>query len=362
MAFVDLAAQQARLKPRLDAAMQRVLAHGCYVQGPEVAELEQRLAARAGVAHCIACGSGTAALQLAQMGLGIGPGDEVIVPGFGFVASPESVALCGARPVYAEIEPGSLLLDPQGLEALITPRTRAIMPVSLFGQCADMQAINDLAERHALIVIEDAAQSFGARRHGRASCALSRVACTSFFPSKPLGCYGDGGALFTDDDDLAEQLRRLINHGDAGRYQHLQLGMNSRLDTLQAAILLVKLAVFDDEVAQRQGVAERYDALLDGLALDLPQRLPGNTSVHAQYTLQLEGRDEVAARLLEAGIPTAIHYPRPLYRQPAVADPSCRLPICEAACARVLSLPMHPYLESAQQRRVAEALQQALSP
>ncbi|TVP50050.1 MAG: DegT/DnrJ/EryC1/StrS family aminotransferase [Halomonas sp.] len=361
MAFVDLAAQQARLQPRLDAAIQRVLAHGRYVQGPEVAELEQRLAERVGVAHCIACGSGTSALQLAQMGLGIGPSAEVIVPGFGFVASAESVALCGAEPIYAEIEPSSLLLDPQALEALITPRTRAIMPVSLFGQCADMHAINDIAQRHGLTVIEDAAQSFGARHHDRPSCSLSRVACTSFFPSKPLGCYGDGGALFTDDDELAEQLRRLINHGDAGRYQHLQLGMNSRLDTLQAAILLVKLDAFDDEVARRQTVAERYDALLAELPLDLPQRLPGNISVHAQYTLQLEGRDNVAAQLREAGIPTAIHYPRPLYRQPAVANPDCHLPNCEAACTRVLSLPMHPYLERTQQVQVAEALQQALA-
>ncbi|WP_309719953.1 DegT/DnrJ/EryC1/StrS family aminotransferase [Franzmannia qiaohouensis] len=360
MAFVDLAAQQARLKPRLDAAIQGVLAHGRYVQGPEVAELEERLAARVGVAHCIACGSGTAALQLAQMGLGIGPGDEVIVPGFGFVASAESVALCGAKPVYAEIDPDTLLLEPLALEALITPRTRAIMPVSLFGQCADMQAITKLAEHHGLAVIEDAAQSFGARRHGRASCSLSRVACTSFFPSKPLGCYGDGGALFTDDEALATCLRRLINHGDAGRYRHLQLGMNSRLDTLQAAILLVKLDDFDAEVAQRQAVADRYDRLLAALPLDRPRLLPGNVSVHAQYTLQLEGRDAVAARLNDAGIPTAIHYPRPLYRQPAVADPACRLSVCEAACERVLSLPMHPYLEQGQQERVVEALGDAL--
>ena len=360
MPFVDLAAQQMRLKPRLDAAIQRVLAHGRYVQGAEVAELEDKLAARVGVSHCIACGSGTAALQLAQMALDIGPGDEVIVPGFGFVASAESVALCGARPVYGDIDPASLLLDPQGLEAQISPRTRAIMPVSLFGQCADMQAIAALAERHGLAVIEDAAQSLGARSHACASCALSRVACTSFFPSKPLGCYGDGGALFTDDDALAARLRRLINHGAAGRYRHLQLGMNSRLDTLQAAILLVKLEVFDDEVAQRQEVAGRYDRLLASLPLDRPRLLPGNFSVHAQYTLQLEGRDLVAARLLEAGIPTAIHYPQPLYRQPAVADPACRLSACEAACGRVLSLPMHAYLTQGQQERVAEALGDAL--
>ncbi|MFY0992675.1 DegT/DnrJ/EryC1/StrS family aminotransferase [Halomonas sp. C05BenzN] len=360
MEFIDLTLQQARLKPRLDAAIQAVLAHGRYVLGPEVDELEQRLAARAGVAHCIGCANGTDALQIAQMALGIGPGDEVIVPGFSFIASAESVVLAGARPAYVDIDPHTCLLDPGQLEAAVTPDTRAIMAVSIFGQCADMEAIDAVAARHGLAVIEDAAQSFGATRHGRPSCGLSRVAATSFFPSKPLGAYGDGGALFTDDAELAERLRSIARHGEVRRYQHAHPGMNSRLDTLQAAILLAKLELFDEEIVRRQAVAERYDRLLQGLDVTPPLVAPGNTSVHAQYSLQLPERDRVQAHMAEAGIPTAIHYPRPLHRQPAIADPACSLPACESVCERILSLPMHPYLEMAQQERVVEALRRAL--
>ncbi|MDN3522230.1 DegT/DnrJ/EryC1/StrS family aminotransferase [Halomonas ramblicola] len=359
MPFIDLAAQQARLGPRLQAAIEAVLAHGRYVLGPEVEALEGRLAGRLGVAHCIGCASGTDALQLALRALEVGPGDEVVVPGFSFIATASSVALVGARPVYADVDPRTGLLDPGATEAAITPRTRAIMPVSLFGQCADMEALEALAERHGLAVIEDAAQSFGATRHGRPSCGLSRVAATSFFPGKPLGAYGDGGALFTDDDELAATLRSIARHGEAGRYRHPRLGTNSRLDTLQAAVLLVKLETFDEELGWRQAVAERYDRLLADLPVEPLALAPGNTSVHAQYSLCLAARERVRERLAAAGIPTAIHYPTPLYRQPAVADPGCRLPACEALCQRILSLPMHPYLESAQQERVAEALRQA---
>ncbi|WP_163559099.1 DegT/DnrJ/EryC1/StrS family aminotransferase [Halomonas sp. NO4] len=360
MEFIDLAAQQARLKPRLEAAIQAVLAHGRYVLGPEVEALERRLAERVGVNHCISCGNGTAALQIGLMGLGVGPGDEVIVPGFSFIATAESVVLAGARPVYVDIDPRTCLLDPDGLEAAITPRTRAILPVSLFGQCADMEAVEAVAVRHSLAVLEDAAQSFGATRHGRPSGALSRLAATSFFPSKPLGAYGDGGALFTDDDELAEALRCIARHGEAAPYHHVRLGMNSRLDTLQAAVLLVKLECFDDELARRRTVAERYDRLLAPLDVALPMLAPGNASVHAQYSLQLAGRDAARARLAAAGIPTAVHYPCPLYRQLALMDPDCSLPACEAVCQRILSLPMHPYLEEAQQRRVVEVLAAAL--
>ncbi|UYG08923.1 DegT/DnrJ/EryC1/StrS family aminotransferase [Halomonas sp. M4R1S46] len=359
MPFVDLGAQQARLGLRLEAAIRAVLAHGRYVLGPEVEVLERRLARRVGVAHCITCASGTDALQIALRGLGVGAGDEVIVPGFSFVATAESVALVGARPVYVDIDPHTYLLDPAYLEAAITPRTRAIMPVSLFGQCADMAALAVVARRHGLAVLEDAAQSFGASRYGRSSCGLSRVAATSFFPSKPLGAYGDGGALFTDDADLAETLRSIARHGEAGRYHHVRLGMNSRLDTLQAAILLVKLDAFDEELRRRRRVAARYDRLLAELPVGRPVVAPGNVSVHAQYGIQVAERDRVQARMDEAGIPTAIHYPIPLYRQPALADPRSRLPACEAVCQRILSLPMHPYLEAAQQERVVEALRQA---
>lgn len=361
MHFIDLAAQQARIKPQLDAAMQRVLVHGRYVLGPEVEALEQRLADYVGVAHCIGCANGTDALQIALMALEIGPGDEVIVPGFTFVASAESVALLGARPVYVDIDPHTYLLAPAHLEAAITPRTRAIMPVSMFGQCADMTAIGEVAIRHGLAVVEDAAQSLGATQHGRRSGSLSRVASTSFFPSKPLGAYGDGGALFTDDPELAEALRQVARHGEAQRYHHVRLGMNSRLDTLQAAVLLVKLSIFDDEVTLRQAVAERYDRLLRQAGITTaPVLAPGNTSVYAQYSIRVPGRDRVHARLAEAGIPTAVHYPLPLNRQPAVADPDSRLPVTDAVCKTILSLPMHPYLEAAQQQRVVEALVAAL--
>ena len=345
MNFIDLAAQQARIRPQLDAAIRTVLEHGRYVMGPEVAELERRLADYVGVAHCIGCANGTDALQIALMALDIGPGDEVIVPGFTFIASAESVVLTGARPVYVDIDPRTYLLDPALLEAAITPRTRAIMPVSMFGQCADMEGIEALAQRHGLSVVEDAAQSFGATRHGRRSCGLSRIACTSFFPSKPLGAYGDGGALFTDDDALAEAVRLVARHGEARRYHHTRIGMNSRLDTLQAAILLSKLAIFDEEVALRQQAAERYDRLLgESDVVTAPTVAAGNTSVHAQYSIRLPRRDEMQAKLADAGIPTAVHYPLPLNHQPAVADPDCVLPVTEAVCQEILSLPMHPYL------------------
>ncbi|QTF94157.1 DegT/DnrJ/EryC1/StrS family aminotransferase [Halomonas sp. BM-2019] len=362
MHFIDLAAQQARIKPQLDAAIARVLAHGRYVLGPEVEALEQRLADYVGVAHCIGCANGTDALQIALMALEIGPGDEVIVPGFTFVASAESVVLAGARPVYVDIDPHTYLLDPALLEAAITPRTRAIMPVSMFGQCADMATIGEVASRHGLVVVEDAAQSFGATQHGRRSGSLSRIATTSFFPSKPLGAYGDGGALFTDDPALAEAARLVARHGEAQRYHHVRLGMNSRLDTLQAAVLLAKLDIFDEEVAQRQAAAERYDRLLReaGIAT-APVLAPGNTSVYAQYSIRVANREAVQRRLADAGVPTAVHYPQPLNRQPAVADPACRLAVTEAVCETILSLPMHPYLEDAQQQRVVEALVKALT-
>lgn len=362
MHFIDLDAQQARIKPQLETAIQGVLAHGRYVLGPEVEALERRLADYVGVAHCIGCANGTDALQIALMALEIGPGHDVIVPGFTFIASAESVVLAGARPVYVDIDPHTYLLDPAHLEAAITPRTRAIMPVSMFGQCADMVAIGEVANRHGLAVIEDAAQSFGATQWGRRSGSLSRVATTSFFPSKPLGAYGDGGALFTDDPELAETLRLVARHGEAQRYHHVRLGMNSRLDTLQAAILLAKLSIFDEEVALRQMAAERYDRLLRDAGITTAPRLAsGNTSVYAQYSLRVANREGVRQRLAEAGIPTAVHYPQPLYRQPAVADPERRLPVTDAVCETIVSLPMHPYLQATQQEAVVEALHAALS-
>ncbi|WP_338073454.1 DegT/DnrJ/EryC1/StrS family aminotransferase [Billgrantia kenyensis] len=361
MQFIDLKAQQVRIRERINAGIRNVLEHGKYILGPEVDELEARLADYAGVRHCITCANGTDALQIAQMALGIAPGDEVITPGFTYIATAETVALLGARPVYVDIDPGTYLLDPEKLEAAITPRTRAIIPVSLYGQCADMDAINAIAARHGIPVIEDAAQSFGATYRGRRSCSLSSIATTSFFPSKPLGCYGDGGALFTDDDELARVLRQIARHGQGRRYYHIRLGINSRLDTLQAAILLPKLDILDEELRLREEVAERYGRLLRRHGFDVPQVEPHNTSAYAQYTVEVDDREVVVARLAEAGIPTAVHYPIPLNKQPAVADPGVDLPIGNAASRRVVSLPMHPYLAAEDQQRIVAALVEAVA-
>ncbi|MFY0990296.1 DegT/DnrJ/EryC1/StrS family aminotransferase [Halomonas sp. C05BenzN] len=360
MEFIDLKAQQLRIRERINAGIRNVLEHGKYILGPEVGELERRLADYVGVRHCISCANGTDALQIAQMALGIGPGDEVITPGFTYIATAETVALLGARPVYVDIEPRTYLLDPARLEAAITPRTRAIIPVSLYGQCADMDAINDIAGRHGIPVIEDAAQSFGATYRGRRSGSLSTIAATSFFPSKPLGCYGDGGALFTDDDELARVLRQIARHGQDRRYHHVRVGINSRLDTLQAAILLPKLDILDEELLLREKVAQGYARLLGAAGLETPRIDPRNTSAYAQYTVEVEDREVVLARLAEAGIPTAVHYPIPLNQQPAVADPCAELPVGNAASRRVISLPMHPYLGADDQHRIVTALQEAL--
>jgi UDP-2-acetamido-2-deoxy-ribo-hexuluronate aminotransferase len=355
--FVDLRAQQARIKPQIEAGIQRVLAHGQYILGPEVAELERQLAAFTGAAHCITCANGTDALQIAQMALGIGPGDEVIMPGFTYIATAETAVLLGAKPVYVDIDPRTYNLDPNLLEAAITPRTRAIVPVSLYGQCADFDAINAIAERHGIPVIEDAAQSFGASYKGRRSCNLSTVACTSFFPSKPLGCYGDGGAIFTNDDELATVMRQIARHGQDRRYHHVRVGVNSRLDTLQAAVLLPKLQIFEEEIQRRQQVAADYARLLARVGIDTPPYIePHNVSVYAQYTIRVEDREALQARLKEAGVPSVVHYPLPLNRQPAVADPAAKLPVGDAAAEEVLSLPMHPYLATAQVGRIVHNL------
>lgn len=345
MNFIDLKSQYQRLKADIDAGIQRVLDHGQFILGPEVTELEEKLATYTGARHCITVANGTDALQIAQMALGIGPGDEVITPGFNYIATAETAALLGARPVYVDIDPRTYNLDPELLEAAITPATRAIIPVSLYGQCANFDAINAIAARHGIPVIEDAAQSFGAIYKGRKSCNLTRIACTSFFPSKPLGCYGDGGALFTNDDELAKVMRQIARHGQDRRYHHVRVGVNSRLDTLQAAILLVKLVLFDDEMALRQQVAAHYTHLLNEAGISTtPYIAPYNQSAWAQYTIQVPAREQVQERLKAAGIPTAVHYPIPLNKQPAVADATVTLPVGNAVAQRVMSLPMHPYL------------------
>jgi UDP-2-acetamido-2-deoxy-ribo-hexuluronate aminotransferase len=362
MDFVDLKTQQARIKDKIDAGIARVLAHGQYILGPEVAELEARLAAYTGASYCITCANGTDAIQIALMALGAGPGDEVITPGFTYIATAEAAAVLGAKPVYVDIDPRTYNLDPALLEAAITPRTKAIIPVSLFGQCADCDAINAIAERHGLPVIEDAAQSFGASYKGRKSGNLTTIATTSFFPSKPLGCYGDGGAIFTNDEELATIMRQIARHGQDRRYHHVRVGLNSRLDTLQAAILLAKLDILDDEIARRQTVAQAYTRLFNDAGLaTTPFVESHNVSAWAQYTLQVDNRADVQQALKAAGIPTAVHYPIPLNRQPAVADTAATLPVGDAVAERVISLPMHPYLATQEIEGVVNRLMSNVS-
>jgi UDP-2-acetamido-2-deoxy-ribo-hexuluronate aminotransferase len=374
IAFVDLNAQQDSIRPSLESGIHRVLHHGQYILGPEVGELERRLATFTGAQHCISVSSGTDALLISLMALGIGPGDEVITTPFTFVATAEVIVLLGATPVFVDIEPDTCNIDAALIEAKITARTKAIMPVSLYGQPADMDAINAIAARHGnLPVIEDAAQSFGAMYKGKRSCNLSTFGCTSFFPSKPLGCYGDGGAIFTSDDALAQACREIRVHGQSKRYVHTRIGVGGRMDTLQAAVVLAKLQRFDHEVAQRQAVARRYQDLLtarqDTLATSatgaadapimlLPWPTDDRTSVFAQYTLLVQDRPAVQERLHAAGIPTAVHYPIPLNRQPAYAHLCC--PDCTPIAARisqqVMSLPMHADLGASDQARIVNAL------
>lgn len=361
MPFIDLAAQQARIRPQVERRIESVLRHGKYILGPEVAELEEKLAAYTGAKHCITCANGTDALQIAQMALNIGPGDEVITPGFSYIATAETVALLGAKLVYVDIDPRTYNLDPQLLEAAITPRTKAIIPVSLYGQCAEFDAINAIAAKHGIAVIEDAAQSFGATYKGKRSCNLSTIACTSFFPSKPLGCYGDGGAIFTNDDELAKSLRQIARHGQDRRYHHVRVGVNSRLDTLQAAILLPKLKIFDEEIAARQEVAQTYSQLLAEAGIKTtPYVESHNISAWAQYTIRVDDREVVQEKLKEAGIPTAVHYPITLNKQPAVADDAVQLPVGDSIAEKVMSLPMYPCLNETSIHQVVKAVAKTL--
>ena len=355
--FIDLKAQQARIKGELDQAIQRVLSHGQYILGPEVGELEEKLANFVGAKYCITCANGTDALQIVQMALGIGPGDEVITPGFTYIATAETVALLGATPIYVDIDPNTYNLDAGLLEAAITPRTKAIIPVSLFGQCADFDAINSIAARYGLPVIEDAAQSFGATYKGQYSCNLTTVSCTSFFPSKPLGCYGDGGAIFTNDEFLATIIRQISRHGQERRYHHVRVGVNSRLDTLQAAILLPKLAILSDEIILRQQVANRLSELLSQAGIEtIPFVESYNSSVYAQYTLRVKNRSWLQAKLKENAIPSVVHYPIPLNKQPAVGNNSAYLPVGDRVANEVLSLPMHPYMSDDDIRHIVSTL------
>ena len=353
MEFTGLKQQYQLLRTDIDAGIQRVLDHGQYIMGPEVAQLEAQLAAFSGAAHCITVSSGTEALLISLMALGVQAGDEVITTPFSFIATAEAIVLAGARPVFVDVDRASGNLDPARLARRIGPRTRAIMPVSLYGQPADMDAINSIARRYGLSVIEDAAQSLGATYHGQRSGNLSPIGCTSFFPSKPLGCYGDGGAIFTSDAELARAMRELRIHGQAERYRHTRVGVGGRMDTLQCAVVLAKLPAFEQEIRQRQRVAATYDAWFAGRVETLSPSAD-RSSAWAQYTIVPERREAVQTALAAAGIPSVVHYPLPIHRQPAYLrydDVSC--PVADLLAQRVLSLPMSPYMTDADIGRVA---------
>ena len=366
--FVDLQAQRRRLGGRIEAAIAAVLSHGQFIMGPEVERLERALAEYVGVIHAITCASGTDALLLVLKARGIGPGDAVFVPGFTFAASAEAVVLLGATPVFVDVERASCNLDPASLQGALAAveragelRPRAVIAVDLFGRPADYQALRPVARAHRLFVLQDAAQSFGARWCGAPTGAQGDAAATSFYPAKPLGAYGDGGAVLTDDDPLAEEVRLLRMHGErrqAARYEHVRVGLNSRLDTLQAAILLAKLGSLDEEIDRRAALARRYDEALGDLVLR-PGAQPSARSAWAQYTIRVGERDWLAAELRRRGIPTAVYYPRPLHRQPAYRHfPTAPqgLPVAEALARTVLSLPIHPDLADSDQARIIAAI------
>jgi UDP-2-acetamido-2-deoxy-ribo-hexuluronate aminotransferase len=362
--FINLKTQQDAIRTLLEKNIHRVLHHGQYIMGPEIKQLEERLATYVGAKHCITASSGTDTLLIAMMALGIGAGDEVITTPFTFVATGEMIALLGAKPVFVDIDPKTYNIDPGKIAAAITPRTKAIMPVSLYGQCADMDAINTIADKHGLPVIEDAAQSFGATYKGRKSCALSTIGSTSFFPSKPLGGYGDGGALFTDDDTLAKAMREIRVHGQDRRYHHSRIGINGRFDTLQAAVILAKMDRFDWEVHQRQEIGARYTAMIASQCPDVtvPYIESHNSCVYAQYTILVEGRDVIVKQLNDHGIPTAVHYPVPLNQQPAYQFicGGTTTPVSDQIARKVMSLPMGPDLAIADQQYIVDALRQAV--
>jgi UDP-2-acetamido-2-deoxy-ribo-hexuluronate aminotransferase len=360
MQFIDLKAQYQLVKEGVNQRMARVFEHGQFVMGPEVIELEEALAQYVGVKHCVSVCSGTDALLIAMMALDIAQGDEVITTPFSFFATAEMILMLGAKPVFVDINPKTYNLDPKLIEAAITPKTKLILPVSLYGQCADFDAINAIAKKYGLAVIEDGAQSFGAIYKGRRSGSLSTIACTSFFPSKPLGCYGEGGACFTDDDALADKMRQIRNHGQDRRYHHVRLGFNGRLATLQAAILLAKLSVFPQELELRAKVAQKYNALLADYT-QIPWIEEHNQSAYAQYTIQVDHRDLIGEKLKQKGIPTAIHYPVPLHKQPIFNGLNVQMGSLihsERAAERVLSLPFHPYMQESDILKVVNGLTQ----
>jgi UDP-2-acetamido-2-deoxy-ribo-hexuluronate aminotransferase len=356
--FVDLKEQYRRYQVEVDERIRRVLAHGHFIMGPEIGELERALASYVGVKHCVTVSSGTTSLEIALRALGIGPGDEVITVPFTWISSAEVIGLVGAKPVFVDVEPVTYNIDVDLIESAITPRTKAFLPVNLFGQMADYARISAIATRHGLPVIEDAAQSFGASQPGGRSCGVTTIGSTSFFPAKPLGCYGDGGALFTDNDDLAGRMKAIRTHGGLKRHHHPFLGTNGRFDTLQAGVLLAKLPHFDWELRERNRIAARYSTLLSSRC-SVPMTAHGNTHVYAQYTVRIHDRDKVSEELKRLKIPSAVYYPKCLHEQPIFATLGYQkgdFPESEKAAREVLSLPMHPFLSEADQDRIVDAL------
>ncbi len=358
--FIDLQEQYRQYEEEVDSAIKKVCREAKFIMGPQIRELEQKLEEFTGSPNAITCSSGTDALLLALMACDVGPGDEVITTPFTFIATAEVISFLGAKPVFVDIEEKTYNIDPLRIKENITPRTKAIIPVSLYGQPADMDEINELAQEHGIIVIEDACQSFGSEYKGKKSCDLSKLACTSFFPSKPLGCYGDGGAVFTDDEKMAEKIRSLRVHGQTQRYYHKYVGVNGRLDTIQAAILNVKMDHFEEELESRNVIAKRYSEKLKNVKdLVVPFVKEDRTSVYAQYSVRVKNRDDIAAKLKEAGIPTAIHYPRPLHLQEAYSDLGYKkgdFPVSEIVSEQILSLPMSPFLSDEDQEYIIETI------
>ena len=361
--FIDLKQQYQLHKTEIDARIHRVIDHGHFIMGPEIVELETALAKYVGAKHAITVASGTHSLEIALRALGVGPGDEVITVPFTWISTAEVIGLVGAKPVFVDIDPATYNINVELIAAAITPHTKAIMPVSLFGQMPDCERINAIAAKHNLPVIEDAAQSFGATQQARRSCGVTTSGSTSFFPAKPFGCYGDGGALFTSDDALAEKMKAIRTHGGLKRHHHPYLGMNGRFDTIQAAVLLAKFPHFDWEVEQRGRIGARYTELLRGSCV-VPEVVPGNTHVYAQYTIRVPQRDKVGEKLKAEGIPSAVYYPKCLHEQPVFANSGSRygdFPHAEKAALEVISLPMHPYLDEADQDRIVEVVKRALT-
>lgn len=362
MQFIDLKIQSQRIEERLIASFKKVLNHGSYVMGPEVFELEDKLKKFIGVDYAITTSSGTDALLMALMALGIGQGDEVITTAFSFFSTVEVIVLLGATPVFVDIDKDTYNIDANLIEAHINKNTKAILPVSLYGQCADFDVINQIAAKYQIPVIEDGAQSFGATYKDRKSLGLTTIGCTSFFPSKPLGCYGDGGAIFTNNPQLAKKLAEIRIHGQSKRYTHTSIGITGRLDTMQAAFLSEKLEIFSEEMDLRQKVASDYNNLL-GKDIKKQKIMPDNKSVYAQYTIEVENRSVVQHYLQHRSIPTAIHYPVGLHEQPVIRNlfPDIGpLPKTELAAKKVLSLPMHPYLTLNEQKLICSELHNAL--